>query len=164
MIEYAQDLKYYRETAYGNAALNANVGCESVKDMLRQLDNADNPVVTAYVAHSSTVQLFLTALDTFRDAMPLRADNYDQMAGRKYRISQISPFAANVAAIKYDCPNDEDDRTKVMFLLNQKPMELPFCNVGVCSWLEVKRMLSHFDGANCERFFCPATGRLKMSL
>lgn len=153
VLEYAQDLKYYRESGYGNAELNTNVACETVKDMLHSLDSKDNPVVSAYFAHASTIQLFLTALDTYRDAVPLRADNFAEMSRRKWRVSEISPFAANVAAIKYDCPNDSE-RTKVMFFLNQRPMAFPYCNVGLCNWSEVKRMYQRFDGADCASTFC----------
>lgn len=157
VLEYAQDLKYYRETGYGNTELNANVACETVKDLLRSLDSKDNPVVSAYFAHSSTIQLFLTALDTYRDAEPLRADNFAEQSRRKWRVSEISPFAANVAAIKYDCPND-NERTKVMFFLNQRPMAFPYCNVGLCNWSDVKRMYQRFDGADCANTFCRSKG------
>lgn len=153
ILEYAEDLKYYSETGYGNPDVNANVACETVKDMLRNLDSKENPVVSAYFAHSSTIQLMLTALDAVHDAIPLRADNFAQMSRRKWRISEISPFAANLAAIKYDCPND-NERTKVMFFLNQKPMDFPYCNVGLCNWSDIKRIYQRFDGADCPKTFC----------
>lgn len=125
--------------------------------MLHQLESKENPVVSAYFAHSSTVQLLLTALDAFHDTVPLRAENFAQQARRKWRVSEISPFAANVAAIKYDCPND-NERTKVMFFLNQKPMDFAFCNVGLCNWSDVKRMYSRFDGVDCAKTFCKENG------
>lgn len=157
ILEYAQDLKYYRESGYGNADLNANIACEAVKDMLRQLDSKENPQVSAYFAHSATVQLVLTALDAYRDTMPLRADNYAHQSRRKWRVSELSPFAANLAAIKYDCPND-NERTKVMFFLNQKPMDFAYCNVGLCNWSDVKRIYRRFEGADCALTFCKTSG------
>lgn len=156
-LEYAQDLKYYRESAYGNFDLNSNVACETVKDMLHHLDSKAEPAVSAYFAHSSTVQLMLTALGAYQDTVPLRADNFAQLNRRKWRVSELSPFAANLAAIKYDCPNDQE-RTQVMFFLNQRPMDFSFCNVGLCKWSMVKQMYARFDGADCAKTFCKASG------
>lgn len=125
--------------------------------MMRFLESKEQPKVSAYFTHSASVQLFLTALGALKDAVPLRADNYAQMNRRKFKSSETIPFASNVAAIKYDCPND-NERTKIMFFLNQKPLDFSFCNVGLCNWSEMKRMYAHFDGADCARSFCSYSG------
>lgn len=137
--------------------MNSNIACAAVSDMMRFIDSKDLPKVSAYFTHSATVQLLLTALGAVKDATPLRADNYALMSRRTWRSSEISPFAANIAAIKYDCPND-NDRTKVLFFLNQKPMHFSFCNVGLCNWSELKRLYARFDGADCAKTFCQAGG------
>lgn len=125
--------------------------------MIRFLESKDLPKVSAYFAHTASIQLLLTALGAVKDVTPLRADNYPQMSRRKWRSSEITPFAANLAAIKYDCPND-NDRTKVMFFLNQKPMDFSFCNVGLCNWSDIKRLYTRFDGADCSKTFCQDSG------
>lgn len=113
--------------------------------------------MSAYFTNSASIQLFLTALGAVKDVLPLRADNYAQVNRRKFKSSETIPFAANVAAIKYDCPND-NDRSKVMFFLNQKPLDFPFCNVGLCNWSDMKRMYAHFDGKDCAQTFCNYSG------
>jgi multiple inositol-polyphosphate phosphatase/2,3-bisphosphoglycerate 3-phosphatase len=76
--------------------------CAAVKDMLNNLQKEENPKVVAYFAHSSAIQLFLTSLGYAKDADDLRADNYQQMKNRKFRTSVLSPFASNLAAVKYE--------------------------------------------------------------
>lgn len=116
-----------------------------------------------YFTHSSALQLLLVALGVAKDRDALRADNYLQMSRRKWKSSEIGPFAANLAAIKYDCPN-ENERTKVMFFLNEKPVDLDWCRVGLCSWADVKQHYQHFQTANCEQIFCGGSSATTLQL
>jgi len=101
ILEYHEDLKYYYTSGYGNP-LNNNVMCAAVQDMVRNLQSPDNPKVVAYFSHASAIQLFLTALGYAKDVDSLRADNYQQMKYRKFRTSVLSPFASNLAVVKYE--------------------------------------------------------------
>lgn len=154
MLEYNQDIKYYYEAGYGHD-LNTKVGCATITDMLKHMESKAQPNAVAYFAHSSTVQLMLTALGAAKDQNPLRADNYQQMNRRKWRSSELAPFASNLAVIKYDCPSDVE-RNKIMFFLNQKPLDFAWCNVGLCNWSEVQRMYSSYS--NCAQTFCTDSG------
>lgn len=49
------------------------------------------------------------------------ANNYFSQQNRHFRTSKISPYAANIAAIKYECNNNDDI---VLFLLNQLPLKM----------------------------------------
>lgn len=119
--------------------------------------------VSAYFAHSETVKLFLT-LGVGKNAELLRANNYAEMNQRKFRSSVNAPFAANVAAIRYVCPNNEN-RTKVMLVLNQRPMEeFGFCKSGLCNLGDLKRIYARFNGANCEDIFCVDSNGISPSL
>lgn len=69
--------------------------------MLTHLESQTNPKVVAYFAHTQAIQLLLTALGAHKDNDGLRADNYQQMMRRRWRSSEVSPFAANLAVIKY---------------------------------------------------------------
>lgn len=69
--------------------------------MLNHLESQTNPKVVAYFTESATIQLLLTALGAHKDNDGLRADNYQQMMRRKWRSSEVSPFASNLAVIKY---------------------------------------------------------------
>jgi multiple inositol-polyphosphate phosphatase/2,3-bisphosphoglycerate 3-phosphatase len=101
VLEYLEDLKYYVKGGFGGA-INSKVMCAAVQDMLRTLGSDTNPKVTAYFTHASAIQLFLTALKYGKDDAPLRADNFEQMRNRKFRTSNLSPFASNIAVVKYE--------------------------------------------------------------
>lgn len=101
VLEYLEDLKYYYKSGYGSS-LNNNIMCGAVQDLMSNLKNNGTPNVVAYFSHASAVQLMLTALGYAKDGESLRADNYDQMKNRKWRTSVISPFASNLAVVKYE--------------------------------------------------------------
>lgn len=101
VLEYAEDLKYYYKASYGSP-LSKNMMCAAVKDMVMNMRSEDNPKVIAYFSHASAIQLFLTALGYAKDNDALRADNYGNMKYRKFRASVVSPFASNIAVVKYE--------------------------------------------------------------
>lgn len=101
VLEYLEDIKYYYKQGYGSD-MNPNLACFLVQDMLTRLNSPEEPRVTAYFAHSSTVQLFLTSLGLAEDRESLRADNFETMKYRVWRTSKLGPFAANIAAVKYE--------------------------------------------------------------
>lgn len=101
ILEYLEDLKYYYKQGPGSE-INSNIMCLLMQDLLNRLENDDDPRVTTYFAHSSTIQLLQTALQIANDRDSLRADNFDQMKYRSWKTSKIGPFAANVAAVRYE--------------------------------------------------------------
>lgn len=100
MLEYHEDLRYYYLNSYG-VGLNNRLACHLVVDMLNHIESQTVPTVVAYFTHTATIQALLTALGAAKDNDGLRADNYQQMMRRKWRSSEVSPFAANLAVIKY---------------------------------------------------------------
>lgn len=155
VLEYNQDIKYYYESGYGHD-LNAKIACATVADMMKHMESTNLPKVVASFGHTATVQLLLSALGAAKDYDALRADNYQQMMRRKWKSSELTPFGANLAVIKYDCPSDSE-RNKIMFFMNQKPLDFPWCNVGLCNWSQVKQMYAGFETGSCSSSFC--TGR-----
>ncbi|CAO1347101.1 unnamed protein product [Diamesa hyperborea] len=152
VLEYLEDLKYYYKSGYGSA-LNNNIMCGAVQDLMSNLKNEGTPNVVAYFSHASAIQLMLVALGYAKDAESLRADNYDQMKNRKWRTSVISPFASNLAVVKYDCPN-EPERFKVQFFLNEKPIDFPWCNIGLCDLSKVFETYQKFIDVDCSKIYC----------
>lgn len=152
VLEYREDLEYYYQVGHGNE-LNQNIECAAVSDLLQHMTSNDLPKVVAYFSHASALQLFLTALGAAKDIQPLRADNYFTMSRRNWRTSQLAPFTGNLAAIKYECPQ-EVERNKIMFFLNEKPLEFSWCKVGLCNWSDVKDMYKKYAQGNCNEIFC----------
>lgn len=126
--------------------------------MLKHLETEDAPQVIVSFGHAAGIQLFLTALKVINMFEPLTGDNYASETHRKYRISQLSPFVANVAAVKYDCPNED---RKVIFYLNEKPIEFSWCQNGACSWSQVQRMYKQYTWSDCRQTFCSGSTNLK---
>lgn len=148
-MEYAKDLEEWL-LAGTASTLNTKLACELVQDMLNKLDSSSGPA-SIYFSHSTTLQLFLTALGIAADATPLRADNYEQMANRKWQTSQISPFTTNVAAVRYDCASGP----KIQFFLNERPIvDLDWCVNGLCDLTDVKQRFANFASADCSSYFC----------
>ncbi|XP_070500459.1 multiple inositol polyphosphate phosphatase 1-like [Chironomus tepperi] len=152
VLEYLEDLKYYYKAGFGNE-LNSNVMCTAVQDMVRFLQTEHLPKVAAYFAHASSIQLLLTALGYAKDNEPLRADNYHQMKNRKFKTSILSPLASNLAVVKYDCPDDQN-RYKVQFFLNERPIDFDWCNIGLCDLSTVLQKFSHFSNSDCANLYC----------
>lgn len=114
-------------------------------------DNRSKPKVILYFTHSTLIYLMLTLFGTIDDSTALRADNYKEMEHRKFQSSKICPFGSNIAAVKYVC---SDFSEKVLFLHNQKRLNISWCNDGLCNWNELKsRYLQYVDG-DCEKIFC----------
>lgn len=162
VLEYREDLHYYFKSGYGSA-INEKIECAAVADLLKHLERNEQPQVVGYFTHSSAIQLLLVALGVGKDRDELRADNYLAQSRRKWKSSELGPFSANLAAIKYDCPND-NDRAKVIFFLNEKPVDLDWCRVGLCSWADVKSHYEKFQNANCGQIFCGGSSASSMHI
>lgn len=132
--------------------------------MLRHLNSNDSPKLVAYFGHIAIIHLHLTAMGAFKDAEAMRSDNFDRMTNRRWKTSEICPFTANLAAVKYHCHNDNDAMYKIKFFLNQKPLELDWCAEGLCKLQDVLEKYSLFDGASCSDIYCSDSDLLKSNL
>lgn len=156
VLEYKEDLKYYYQNSYGYEK-SSDVACYAVADMMKHLSRADNQQVIAYFTHESEIQLFLTALGAVKDRYPLRADNYASMRNRNFKSSELTPFTANVAAVRYQCA-DPVEPVKVIFFLNEKALMFDWCRVGLCNWSEVVRQFRRFTEGDCAKMYCGGSG------
>lgn len=64
----------------------------------------------------------------------------------------------------YSCPNDQN-RHKVQFFLNERPIDFDWCNIGLCDLSLVLEKYSHFLNADCSSMYCDGNtaSYLKMS-
>lgn len=70
----------------------------------RQASKNENgsPVGTYYFGHSETILPAIVKLNLYRDEEPLKHDNFEKLKdNRKWRTSQLSPFAANLIAVLF---------------------------------------------------------------
>lgn len=122
------------------------------------MENESSPnKVTAYFSHAELLLLMLTAFGTHNDKIPLLGTNYAQQQHRKFRSSKMVPYAANLAAVKYDCPafNNTDGERKILFLLNQKPLHMKWCAEGsICTVTELRKFFDNSTMRDCPKNIC----------
>ncbi|KAG5889971.1 hypothetical protein JTB14_020259 [Gonioctena quinquepunctata] len=141
LLEYAYDLKEYYKAGYGSEA-SKMVGCGPIKDLYERFErtvngNPDGNKGTFLFTHATNFESVLATLGIAKDFTAPTADNYYQQSRRNWKVSMLTPFAANLAAALYECRGTE--KYKVMFFLNENPVEFPDCSVGLCSWATVQQ-------------------------
>lgn len=162
VLEYKEDLGYYYQNSYGYPKA-ADLACYAVSDMIRHLARPENPTVIGYFTHETEIQLFLNALGAKQDREAPRADNYYAMRNRQFRSSELTPFAANVAAVRYQC-TDPREPVKVIFFLNEKALMFDWCKVGLCDWSEVQRRYQRYTEGNCAKLYCGGSGAKRVNV
>ncbi|XP_045448837.1 multiple inositol polyphosphate phosphatase 1-like [Melitaea cinxia] len=163
-LEYAEDLETYYKYGYGTP-MNQQIGCTGVKDMMDffkihvDKDTPQQPRSSVRLATAPALLLALGALGARRDSAPLTADNYHSAVAlaRRWTSSTIAPFNANLAAVLYKCtPNSNlqiNEQYQVLFMENEKPMNLEECRVGLCNYTFVKNRFG-LIADNCNLDFC----------
>ena len=71
----------------------------------------------------------------FNDSLPLLSSNYKDQAKRKWRLSLVNPFAANINFVLYNCNLEFFVRT----FLNEKEIQLPVCDSMFCPLEEIEK-------------------------
>ncbi|XP_065159990.1 multiple inositol polyphosphate phosphatase 1-like [Atheta coriaria] len=157
LLEYGDDLFYFYRSGYGHEYLNKNLGCGLVKDLYDRFERTVNGDTSEQKAifhfrDLDTMLKTIVALGIRRDTNVLTADNYYQHTRRMWRTSEIAPFSGNLAAILYQCDN-QAEKYKVMFFLNENPVDFPECSVGLCSWNTFQQKLQYL-AQECRLDWC----------
>lgn len=131
--------------------INRNIACHAVKDLLNRLESNDSPIVTAYFTHSTRVQQVLATLGAFDGEELPNSDNFNEMHNRKWKTSVVSPSAANLAVIQYECGTESN----VKFFINEQTLHLDWCSAdGVCKLSDMQNKFARFKNAECDQIFC----------
>lgn len=94
------------------------------------------PNGTFYFSHSEAVLPLLSLLGINEDGLVLTHSNFEQVQERKYRVSKMSPFSANVGFLLMEC--EAVPLKRVMTLVQEKPVQLPQCDRIDCDWDKFK--------------------------
>ncbi|KAJ6644136.1 Multiple inositol polyphosphate phosphatase 1 [Pseudolycoriella hygida] len=157
LLEYYEDLSFFYASGYGvrNQRMLENLSCGLIQDLLNQMqsDNDGDTLARIFVSYSEEIQGMLVALGAFRDLWPIHQHNFAQQSGRHWLTSLISPFSANLAAVRYDC---EDGDVDLRFFLNERPILVPGCDqqTGACKLSTIVDRFQRFISADCSTFFC----------
>jgi len=156
VLEYYSDLQYYYRWGYGNPnpALARNLPCGLIQDLLNHL-NGTGPenTVRFFVTSLPAIPVFLTGgLWLFDDEESITRHNFEQQGNRLWRTSWIGPKGANLAVIRYDCPDGDND---VLFLFNERPLFIPGCQLnGLCKVNHILNRYQRLWNVNCAQTFC----------
>ncbi|XP_037029400.1 multiple inositol polyphosphate phosphatase 1-like [Bradysia coprophila] len=158
VLEYRQDLFRYYLYGYGQfpnyRRLYENINCHLIQDMLHYLRSNDSsdPRARIFNAENIPMMFILNVLGVYEDPVPLTRHNLAQQTFRLWRSSHLSPKAANLAVVRYDCPDGDSD---VLFLHNEKPLSIDGCQSnGVCKLSMILERFSRYLDVNCAEIFC----------
>merc|ERR1712156_103617 len=128
-------------------ANNMTINNTSEKDSTEAEQEMDTPAkATLYFSHSEAVLPFLTLLGLNKDDYALTHDNYEEAKERRYRVSKMGPFSANVGFLMMEC--DEAPMNRIMTLVQEKPVMLPKCDSLACDWQIFKE--NYKDDISCK--------------
>lgn len=153
VLEYRDDIELYYKTGQGDE-INSKLPCEIVADLIKHLEDnsTDSQETVVSFADATTVQLFLTALELHEDSKEPSIDSIKE--DRKWKSSETSPFASNVAVVKYDC-SSTDQKDKVKIFLNQNLLIPDWCTGDVCEFDKFLVRYQTYKDADCKEYFCP---------
>uniref|UniRef100_A0A1B0D7V2 Multiple inositol polyphosphate phosphatase 1 n=1 Tax=Phlebotomus papatasi TaxID=29031 RepID=A0A1B0D7V2_PHLPP len=121
VLEYLHDLEEFY-LAGSSSELNERMAKELLENFLDYFVSRKEPRVAAFFAHSTTLELFLTILRIGQDDVALTAENFKEMEDRKFRTSQIAPFAGNLGVVSVSCGKSK--RNRLLFILNERQLDL----------------------------------------
>ncbi|XP_062927691.1 multiple inositol polyphosphate phosphatase 1-like isoform X1 [Mobula hypostoma] len=153
VLEYMADLKQYWKRSYGYE-INGLSSHKLFQNIFQYMDqtieeNERNESIshTAVLrfGHAETLLPVLTLMGYFKDERPLLADNFEEQKNRKFRSGQISPFAANLIFVLYQCNESQSigEKYKLQLFLNEKPLPFPQNGSLVTDYDEVKNHYQH---------------------
>ncbi|XP_077358814.1 multiple inositol polyphosphate phosphatase 1b [Festucalex cinctus] len=129
VMEYKCDLKLFWKRAHGHA-INLLASCPLFHHVFRTLDKAGWPrrasdappdPASILIGHAETLLPFLGLLGLYKDETSPTADNYHAQHGRRFRSSQLVPYAANVLLVLLDCARGP----RLQLLVNEAPVRFP---------------------------------------
>ena len=162
VLDYMSDLKHYWKRGYGYP-ITYKISCPLLERIITSLKNATEPSVEDRVygafmfAHGETLQPLYALLDLFKDPEELRADNFVRHHERKFKVSYIAPFGANIAFVAYKCtPKDAASKESedlgshsfmVQVFVNEELIAVPCC--GGQTECPLETFLQCFDNKSC---------------
>ena len=148
VYDYYVDLfNYY---AAGPANQDTTDGsCVLLQDIISNLEMASVKVakgrqlkLIARIGHVRTIGWPLTKLGLFLDKIPLKADNYESMRNRGFKIGKVAPMSGNFAFVLYKCHYGQ---YKIQFYLNERLLKLPACHSKI--YCSLRQFLNYYKAS-----------------
>jgi len=146
---------YYDWSAYA-FMLSYEISCPLITDIILtfsdKIKNAPESEVQQAkfrFAHAETIIPFISLLGLYTDTQALQWNSSPEfIAGRHWNSSWISPFAANVMFVLYECDNNGHVQHYVKALHNEREIVIPGCDDIYCEWREFKEIFASYF--NCD--------------
>ncbi|KAF2077538.1 hypothetical protein CYY_001156 [Polysphondylium violaceum] len=142
--EYAQDLKQFWTRSYGNQ-LNYKMASLLFQEIIKDLENSikggqDSFSARIRLAHAETLLPIISILGLYKDTYNLYANlTSSQINSRKFKTSNISPYAANLALYLFKC----DGTIKISVEHNEVPVLIPGCKGKLCDFFLFKNLFNN---------------------
>ncbi|XP_072546633.1 multiple inositol polyphosphate phosphatase 1-like [Salminus brasiliensis] len=154
VMDYAGDLSQYWKRGYGHK-INYMSSCVLFHNLFNRLETVVNQVksgqpvtepVAVQVGHAETLVPFMTLLGLFKDKTSLTANTFIEHLHRVFSCSRNMPYAANLMAALYDCP----DGFRLQVRVNEKPVALPGLDGFSPLYEDVRKLYADLQGCNQE--------------
>ena len=145
IIEYYMDLEDYYEKGYG-IDLSYSISSPLLQDFVNSIDNVllgiSPQIAKLRFAHAETVLPYLALLGLYKDSFELHWNTPESNINeRLWRTSNLSPFAANVAWVLYNCTSSHSSPFyRVKLLHNEMEQMFPGCNEIYCPYETLKQL------------------------
>ncbi|XP_022087423.1 multiple inositol polyphosphate phosphatase 1-like [Acanthaster planci] len=154
VAEYRRELEDFWDKSYG-FPLNSRVTCPLINDTLEYFDRLSGraagagvrtPLMIFKFADENTLLRLVSLLGIAKDPRPLMFNNYAQSRTRQFRTAKLAPFAGNLALNLFRCEEPqslffEDVTFRVQVLLNERPINITFCQDAFCNLRDFRREL-----------------------
>jgi len=141
IMEYHEELKYWRSHAYGesNRKVNELVACPLMQKAVESLENRN---VTVFFGHQDGLTTLLTMMGINEDSVAPTHDNYPNTPPgeeeRHYHLSKMNPMGGNFGLVLTEC--DQEPKLRVSAYLQEKLIKLPKCGHTECDWDQFKEI------------------------
>lgn len=116
---------------------------------------------TLRFGHSTSTDQFYSSLGLFHDDPPLRADSFYAMRNRIFYESKVTPFAAHIAFILYNCGGPGPENYLVKMMVNGQAMVIPACGSNTCPYNEFKaKFKAYYEQCNFAQMCQIPTGEI----
>merc|ERR1711951_101569 len=125
IMEYHEELKYWRSHAYGesNRKVNELVACPLMQKAVESLENRN---VTVFFGHQDGLTTLLTMMGVNEDSVAPTHDNYPNTPPgeeeRHYHLSKMNPMGCNFGLVLTECDQE------------------PKCGHTECDWDQFKEI------------------------
>ncbi|OQS04531.1 ankyrin 2,3/unc44 [Thraustotheca clavata] len=140
LLDFHADLKKFYQCGTGYD-ISYKIAGPLLKHIMETMEDYQhgNSTIRGYFrfAHAETILPLFCVLGLCPDSKLRASLSYDELKQRTYKVSNISPFAANLMFHLYECPTTPEYR--IQLLVNEDPLPLSYCREKVfCTMQELE--------------------------